>query len=185
MEYHARSGPPQGLPSQILNAMTSVLNPTTRIYVDADACPVKDEIYRVAARHGLPVSVVAGNFIRVPPDPLIERIAAGSGMDAADDWIAERAGKGDIVITSDVPLASRCVKAGAEVLAPNGKPFSEQSIGMTLAVRNLMTDLRSSGEVTGGPKGFAPRDRSAFLSALDQTIRRIQRQRADAAQNQN
>ena len=154
---------------------------TTRIYVDADACPVKDEIYRVAARHGLPVSVVAGNFIRVPQDPLIERIAAGSGMDAADDWIAERAGKGDIVITSDIPLASRCVKAGAEVIAPNGKPFTEQSIGMTLAVRNLMTDLRSSGEVTGGPKSFSPRDRSAFLSALDQTIRRIQRQRAEAA----
>jgi uncharacterized protein len=139
---------------------------TTRIYVDADACPVKDEIYRVAARH------------RLPQDPLIERIAAGSGMDAADDWIAERAGKGDIVITSDIPLASRCVKAGCEVIAPNGKPFSEQSIGMTLAVRNLMTDLRSSGEVTGGPRSFAPRDRSAFLSALDQTIRRIERERA-------
>jgi uncharacterized protein YaiI (UPF0178 family) len=150
----------------------------TRIYVDADACPVKDEIYRVAIRHGLPVSVVAGNFIRVPQDPLIERIAAGSGMDAADDWIAERAGKGDIVITSDIPLASRCVKSGAEVIAPNGKPFTEQSIGMTLAVRNLMTDLRSSGEITGGPKSYSPRDRSAFLSALDQTIRRIQRQRA-------
>jgi uncharacterized protein YaiI (UPF0178 family) len=109
--------------------MTAILN-TSRIYVDADACPVKDEIYRVAIRHGLPVSVVAGNFIRVPPDPLIERVAAGSGMDAADDWIAERAGKGDIVITSDIPLASRCVKAGAEVIAPNGKPFTEQSIGM-------------------------------------------------------
>lgn len=148
---------------------------STRIYIDADACPVKDEIYRVAARFGLPVSVVAGQFIRIPEDPSIERIAAGSGMDAADDWIAERAGKGDIVITSDVPLASRCVKAGAEVLAPNGKPFSEASIGMTLAVRNLMTDLRSSGEVTGGPRSFSPRDRSAFLSALDQTIRRIQR----------
>ena len=152
--------------------MTS--NPTTRIYVDADACPVKDEIYRVAARHGLPVSVVAGNFIRVPQDPLIERVAAGSGMDAA-----ERAGPGDIVITADIPLASRGVKAGAEVIAPNGKPFTEASIGMTLAVRNLMTDLRSSGEVTGGPKSFAPRDRSTFLSALDQTIRRIQRRRAD------
>jgi uncharacterized protein YaiI (UPF0178 family) len=158
--------------------MSSNLN-TNRIYVDADACPVKDEIYRVAARHGLPVSVVAGQFIRVPHDPLIERVTAGSAMDAADDWIAERAGRGDIVITSDIPLASRCVKSGADVIAPNGKPFSEQSIGMTLAVRNLMTDLRSSGEVTGGPKSFAPRDRSAFLSALDQTIRRIQRQRAD------
>lgn len=149
-----------------------------RIYVDADACPVKDEIYRVAARHGLPVSVVAGGYIRVPDDPLIERIAAGSGMDAADDWIAERAGNSDIVITADIPLASRCVKAGASVIAPNGKPFTEESIGMTLAVRNLMTDLRSSGEVTGGPRAFQPRDRSAFLSALDQAIRRIQRARA-------
>jgi uncharacterized protein YaiI (UPF0178 family) len=154
------------------------LNPT-RIYVDADACPVKDEIYRVAIRHGTPVSVVAGNFIRVPQDPLIERVAAGSGMDAADNWIAERAGPGDIVITADIPLADRCVKAGAEVIAPNGKPFTEESIGMTLAVRNLMTDLRSSGEITGGPRGFTPRDRSSFLSALDQTIRRIARQRAN------
>ncbi len=151
-----------------------------RIYVDADACPVKDEIYRVAVRHGLPVSVVAGQFIRVPQDPLIERIAAGSAMDAADDWIAERAGPCDIVITADIPLASRCVKSGAEVIAPNGKPFTEQSIGMTLAVRNLMADLRSSGEITGGPKSFAARDRSAFLSALDQTIRRIQRRQAEA-----
>ena len=119
----------------------------TRIYVDADACPVKDEIYRVALRHGVPVSVVAGSFIRVPQDPLIERIAAGSGMDAADDWIAERAKLGDVVVTSDIPLASRCVKAGADVIAPNGKPFTEEAIGMTLAVRNLMTDLRSAGEV--------------------------------------
>ena len=154
---------------------------TTRIYVDADACPVKDEIYRVAIRLGVPVSVVAGNFIRVPRDPLIERVAAGPGMDAADDWIAERARAGDVVITADIPLASRCVKAGAEVIAPNGKPFSEASIGMTLAVRNLMTDLRSSGEITDGPKSFSPRDRSTFLSALDQTIRRIQRRRAGQA----
>lgn len=159
------------------------MNPT-RIYVDADACPVKDEIYRVAARHGLPVSVVAGNFIRVPQDPLIERVAAGSGMDAADDWIAERAGPGDIVVTADIPLADRCVKRGAEVIAPNGKPFTEESIGMTLAVRNLMTDLRSSGEITGGPRGFTPRDRSTFLSALDQAIRRIARRRADRAAQQ-
>ncbi|MGY2935313.1 uncharacterized protein YaiI (UPF0178 family) [Bradyrhizobium sp. GM6.1] len=161
--------------------MTNPQN-TTRIYVDADACPVKDEIYRVAGRHGLPVSVVAGNFIRVPQDPLIERIAAGASMDAADDWIAERAGPGDIVITSDIPLASRCVKAGADVIASNGKAFTEESIGMTLAVRNLMTDLRSAGEVTGGPKSYSPRDRSTFLSTLDdQTIRRIQRRRADQA----
>jgi uncharacterized protein YaiI (UPF0178 family) len=152
---------------------------TIRIYVDADACPVKDEIYRVAIRHCVPVSVVAGQLIRVPPDPLIERIAAGSGMDATDDWIAARAGKGDIVITADIPLASRCVKSGADVIAPSDKPFTEDSIGMTLAVRNLMTDLRSSGEITGGPKSFAPRDRSAFLATLDQTIRRIQRRRAE------
>jgi hypothetical protein len=146
-----------------------------RIYVDADACPVKDEIYRVAARHGLPVSVVANGFIRVPQDPRIERVAAGSAADAADDWIAERAGANDIVITADIPLASRCVKAGAQVIAPNGKPFTADSIGMTLAVRNLMHDLRSAGEVTGGPRPFEPRDRSAFLAALEQAIRRLQR----------
>src|SRR6266496_2010988 len=133
--------------------MTAVLNPT-RIYVDADACPVKDEIYRVATRHGLPVSVVAGNFIRVPQDPMIERVAAGAGMDAADDWIAERANASSVAITADVPLASRCVKAGATVIAPNGRVFTEESMGMTLAVRNLMHDLRSSGEVTGGPAPF-------------------------------
>ena len=141
---------------------------------------MKDEIYRVAARHGLPVSVVAGQFIRVPHDPMIERVAAGSGMDAADDWIAERATAGDVVITADIPLASRCVKAGADVIAPNGKPFTEESIGMTLAVRNLMTDLRETGEITGGPRSFSPRDRSTFLSTLDQTIRRIQRRQAQA-----
>jgi uncharacterized protein YaiI (UPF0178 family) len=148
---------------------------TIRILVDADACPVKDEVYRVAARYRLPVIVVAVGFIRVPQDPLIERVAAGAGLDAADNWIAERARVGDIVVTADVPLASRCVKAGAEVIAPNGRPFTEDSIGMTLAVRNLMHDLRSAGEVTGGPRPFSPRDRSTFLSALDQTIRRLQR----------
>ena len=149
--------------------------PTIRIYIDADACPVKDEVYRVAARHRLPVVVVAVGFIRVPQDPLIERVAAGGSPDAADDWIAERAGTTDIVITADVPLASRCVKSGATVLAPNGRPFTEESIGMTLAVRNLMHDLRSAGEVTGGPRPFSPRDRSAFLSALEEAIRRMQR----------
>ena len=152
---------------------------STRIYVDADACPVKDEVYRVAARHGLPVTVVANGFIRVPQDPLIDRVAAGSAPDAADDWIAERAGASDIVITADIPLASRCVKAGAQVIAPNGRPFTADSIGMTLAVRNLMHDLRSAGEVTGGPPPFSPRDRSAFLAALDQAIRRLQRATRD------
>ena len=139
-----------------------------------------DEVYRVAARHCLKVFVVANAFIRVPPDPLIERVAAGQSPDAADDWIAERAGRGDIVITADIPLASRCVKAGAQVISPTGRPFTEAGIGMTLAVRNLMTDLRASGEITGGPRSFSPRDRSTFLSTLDQTIRRIQRRQADA-----
>jgi uncharacterized protein YaiI (UPF0178 family) len=152
------------------------------IYIDADACPVKQEIYRVAERHALKgtalkVFVVSNSPIAVPRDmgDLIERVVVGSGMDEADNWIAERAKRGDIVITADVPLASRCLKAGAEVIAPNGKPFTEESIGMTLATRNLMDSLRSAGEITGGPKPFAPRDRSAFLSALDQAIVRLKR----------
>jgi uncharacterized protein YaiI (UPF0178 family) len=151
---------------------------TMRIYIDADACPVKEEAYRLAARHLVPVTVVAAGFIRVPRDPMIERVAAGTRADAADDWIAGRVGPGDIVITADVPLASRCVKAGAEVIAPNGRAFTEQTMGMTLAVRNLMHDLRSAGEVTRGPPPFSPRDRSAFLSALDEAIRRVQRARS-------
>jgi len=151
-----------------------------RLFVDADACPVKDEVYRVAERHGLKVHVVAGGFIRVPHDARIERVAAGPALDAADNWIAERVEPGDIVITADVPLASRCVKAGAEVIAPTGRRFSEDSIGLALAVRNLMTDLRSAGDQTSGPKPFTPRDRSAFLSELDQTVRRLQRSRRRA-----
>ena len=146
-----------------------------RIYVDADACPVKDEVYRVAGRHQLPVFVVTNSFIRVPQDPLIERVAVAAGPDAADDWIAERADAGAIVITADIPLANRCVKAGAAVIGPTGRVFTEDSIGMALAVRDLMTDIRSAGEPTSGPRPFSPRDRSAFLSALDQTIRRLQR----------
>ena len=149
----------------------------TRIFVDADACPVKDEVYRVAERHAVPVVVVANSFMRVPQDAMIERVVVGDGPDAADDWIAERAAAGDIVVTADIPLASRCIKSGAAVIAPIGRAFSEADIGMTLAVRNLMHDLRSAGEVTGGPRPFSPRDRSAFLSALDQAIRRTQRAR--------
>ena len=148
-----------------------------RIYVDADACPVKDEIYKVAARHGLPVTVVAGAFIRVPRDPMIERVAAGNGVDAADNWIVERAGPMSIVVTFDIPLASRCIKLGASVIAPSGRILTEASIGMALPVRNLLHDLRSAGESTSGPPPFKPSDRSAFLSALDQTIRRMQRGR--------
>jgi uncharacterized protein YaiI (UPF0178 family) len=150
------------------------------IYIDADACPVKAEVYRVAERHGLKgtalkVFVVSNSPIAVPRDAMIERVVVGGGMDEADNWIAERAGRGDVVITADVPLASRCVKTGATVLAPNGKPFSEDSIGMTLATRNLMDSLRSAGEITGGPRPFAPRDRSNFLSALEQALVRLKR----------
>jgi uncharacterized protein YaiI (UPF0178 family) len=150
------------------------------IYIDADACPVKQEAYRVAERHALKgtaikVLVVTNSPIAVPRDEFIQRIVVGAGMDEADNWIAERAGRGDIVITADVPLASRCVKAGAEVIAPNGRAFTKDSIGMTLATRNLMDSLRSAGAITDGPKPFSPRDRSAFLSALDQAIVRLTR----------
>jgi uncharacterized protein len=150
------------------------------LYIDADACPVKQEIYRVAERHAgkgvaLKVFVVSNAPIAVPRSEMIERVVVGSGMDEADNWIAERARKGDIVITADVPLASRAVKAGAAAIAPNGKPFTEDSIGNTLAVRNLMDSLRSAGEITGGPKPFSPRDRSEFLSALDRAIVRLVR----------
>jgi uncharacterized protein len=146
-----------------------------RIYVDADACPVKDEVYRVAARHALPVTVVAQGFIRVPDDPLIERVAAGQAPDAADDWIMQRADGHSIVVTSDIPLASRAVKAGAVAIAPDGRVFTEEAIGMALAMRDLMTGLRSAGETTGGPRPFSKRDRSGFLSSLDTVIRRLQR----------
>jgi len=152
------------------------------IFIDADACPVKQEIYRVAERHArngtaLRVAVVSNSPIAVPRDmgDLLQRVVVGAGMDEADNWIAERAKRGDIVVTADVPLASRCVKAGAEVIAPNGKPFTTDSIGMTLATRNLMDSLRSAGEITGGPKPFSPRDRSEFLSALDRAIVRLTR----------
>jgi uncharacterized protein YaiI (UPF0178 family) len=149
---------------------------TITIYVDADACPVKQEVYRVAERHGLKVYVVSNSPIAVPRDPLIERIVVAAGMDVADDWIAERAAKGAIVVTQDIPLAARAVKAGAVAIAPNGKPFSESSIGMTLATRNLMDSLRSAGEITGGPKPFSPKDRSAFLGSLDREIVRLKRE---------
>jgi len=150
------------------------------IYIDADACPVKPEVYRVAERHTLKgaqlkVFVVSNSPIAVPRDEMIERVVVGGGMDEADNWIAERAGRSDVVITADVPLASRCVKTGATVIAPNGKPFTADSIGMTLATRNLMDSLRSAGAVTGGPRPFAPRDRSNFLAALDTALVRLKR----------
>ncbi len=145
------------------------------IYVDADACPVKAEIYKVAERHALHVQVVANSFIQTPRVTWVALTQVGDGLDAADDWIAERAGPADIVITADIPLAARCVKAGATVLAPTGRPFDERTIGMALATRNLMTELRSAGESTRGPKAFTPRDRSAFLSALHEAIVQLKR----------
>ncbi len=146
-----------------------------RIFVDADACPVKPEIYRVAERHGVKVFVVSNSVMAIPPAPWIERAIVPGTPDAADDWIIERAVRGDIIVTTDIPLAARGVKAGADVIGPTGRAFTEASIGMTLATRNLMDDLRSAGQITGGPKPFNARDRSAFLSALDLAITRLKR----------
>ena len=145
------------------------------IYVDADACPVKDETYRVAERHRLKVVVVANSFIAVPRTDWIERVIVPAGLDVADDWIAERAEEGDVVITADVPLAARVVAKGAQALAPNGKAFTASSIGLQLATRNLMQELRDGGEITGGPRPFSPRDRSEFLQALERTVSRLKR----------
>ena len=142
------------------------------LYVDADACPVKDEILRVAGRMRLKTFFVSNSWMRLPDDPLVERVVVAQGPDVADDWIAERAGRGTVVVTADVPLADRCVKAGARVLAPNGRSFDASSIGMALATRDLMEDLRSAGAVTGGPRPFATKDRQAFLQALDREVRR-------------
>lgn len=150
------------------------------IFIDADACPVKDEVYRVAERHigrgvAITVAVVSNSGVAIPRADFIQRVVVPAGPDAADDWIVEHAGSDSIVITADVPLASRAIKAGAAVIAPNGRVFTEESIGLALAQRNLMDSLRSAGAVTSGPKPFAAKDRSAFLSALDRGIMRLRR----------
>ncbi len=155
-------------------------NKTICIYVDADACPVKNEVYKVAERHGIRTFVVANSFIAIPRDePLIKRVIVPAGLDVADDWIAERSRSGAIVITADIPLAHRAVTAGAVALAPDGRLFSAANIGNILATRNLMDELRSANPVSsghfGGAKPFSPRDRSAFLSALDLAIVRLKR----------
>jgi len=149
--------------------------PAIRIFVDADACPVKPEVYRVAERYGLKVYVVANAFMAVPRSDMIERVIVREGPDIADDWIVERAGVSDIVITADIPLAGRCVRNGASVIGPTGKPFSEDSIGMALATRNLLTDLRSAGATTRGPPPLSRQDISRFLSALDLAVTRLKR----------
>jgi len=137
------------------------------IFVDADGCPVKDEVYRVAERHGLGVKLVANTWMRTPGHAWVELVIVDDGFDAADDWIAEHAIEGDVVVTADIPLASRCLKKGARVLGPKGRPFTEDSIGGALAGREASGFLREMGVMTGGPAPFTKRDRSRFLQQLD------------------
>ncbi|MCM8731934.1 YaiI/YqxD family protein [Hephaestia sp. GCM10023244] len=146
-----------------------------RILVDADACPVKDEIYKVAWRHGVPVSIISNSRLRVPDHPLIAGVVVGDAFDAADDWIAERSDATAIVVTADILLADRCLKAGATVIAPTGKPFTANSIGSAIATRAIMADLRAGGDVIGGPAPFTKADRSRFLQALDTALVRLKR----------
>lgn len=146
-----------------------------RIFIDADACPVKDEVYKVAGRYGLTTMVVSNSFIQIPASRLIERMIVDAGPDVADDWIAERAQPGDIVITNDIPLADRVLKAGGAAIAPNGREFTADSIGQALAQRAIMEHIRSTGEITGGPKAFDRNARSQFLQALDQAVNRERR----------
>jgi len=169
------------MPPYFLNWITAAQvmevpeKPAIRIFVDADACPVKNEVYRVAERYGLKVYVVANSFMNVPRSDLIERVIVTQGPDVADDWIAERAGESDIVITADIPLAGRCVRNKTSVISPTGKPFDDDSIGMAMATRNLMTDLRSAGATTRGPPPLSRQDISRFLSALDLAVVRLRR----------
>jgi hypothetical protein len=148
-----------------------------RILVDADACPVKEEIYKVAFRHQVPVTIVSNSHLRVPQHELLERVVVGDAFDAADDWIAERSDGRAVVVTGDILLADRCIKAGARVLSPSGKPFTASSIGAAVATRAIMADLRAGGDAIGGPPPFARSDRSRFLSALDETLVKLLRGR--------
>jgi uncharacterized protein YaiI (UPF0178 family) len=145
------------------------------VYVDADACPVKQEVYKVALRYRLDVTLVANSRMRVPGDGSVALVVVEGGFDAADDWIAERVQPDDIVITADIPLASRCLKAGARVIGSTGKPFTEAKIGDVLATRDLLTDLRGAGEITGGPPPLSQRDRSRFLQQFDEAVQSIRR----------
>lgn len=142
----------------------------TDLYIDADACPVKEEALKVALRHGLRTLLVSDGGIRPHPSPLVEIVVVQQGADAADDWIADSIGDGDIAVTNDIPLAHRCLKKGARVLRPNGKALTEDSIGMALATRDLMAGLRETGQVTGGPAAFSKQDRSRFLQALETVV---------------
>lgn len=146
-----------------------------RILVDADACPVKDEVYRVALRHAVPVTIVSNSPIRVPQHALIGRKVVSDGFDAADDWIAERIDASTVVITADILLADRCIKSGGTVISPTGKPFTAASIGSAVAVRAIMADLRAGGDQLGGPAPFSKTDRSRFLQSLDEALVRLKR----------
>jgi uncharacterized protein YaiI (UPF0178 family) len=145
------------------------------LFIDADACPVKDETFKVAARYGLKTYVVGNSFIRLPRSSMIEQVVVEAGPDVADDWIAERTKPGDIVVTNDILLADRVLKAGGAAIAPNGRPFTQDSIGSALAQRSIMEHIRSTGEITGGPRPFSPADRSRFLQSLDEAINRERR----------
>ena len=149
------------------------------IYVDADACPVKQEVYRVAKRCGLDVTLVANSWMRVPEERWLKLEVVGERFDAADDWIVEHVEADDIVVTADILLASRCIKEGARVIGTTGKPFTENNIGSALATRDLLSELRGAGEITGGPAPIDKRDRSRFLQELDQMIQSIRRKRPD------
>ena len=146
-----------------------------RILVDADACPVKDEIYKVAYRHGVPAVIVSNSHFRVPDHPLVTKQVVSDSFDAADDWIAEQASRDTVVVTADILLADRCIKAGATVISPSGKPFTANSIGSAVATRAIMADLRAGGDIVGGPAPFSKADRSRFLSALDEALVRLKR----------
>lgn len=148
---------------------------TVQILVDADACPVKDEIYRTAYRHEVAVMIVSNSHFRIPDHPLIKRMVVSDAFDAADDWIAAAADNRAVVITADILLADRCLKAGAVVIAPTGKPFTANSIGAAIATRAIMADLRAGGDAIGGPAPFSKADRSHFLQALDQALVRLKR----------
>ncbi|TWB34313.1 hypothetical protein FBZ90_12613 [Nitrospirillum pindoramense] len=145
------------------------------IYVDADACPVKEEVFKVAERYQLKSYLVSNGPLRVPPGGLVQLVVVSDGFDAADDWIATHCGVGDIVITADIPLADRCLKAGSRVIGPTGRPFTPQSIGTAIATRALMSDLRAMGVVQGGNAPMAKRDKSQFLQALDQAVNAVRK----------
>ena len=149
----------------------------TDIYVDADACPVKEEVYRVAQRYGLRVVLVSNAWLRAPNEEWLEVVVVGEELDAADAWIVEHVAEDDIVVSADIPLAALCLEKGAAVLGPRGRPFTEDSIGAALATRELMSQLREMGEVSGGPPPFEKRDRSQFLQALDQMVHAIRKRR--------